>query len=206
MANPKGPKVELPEELVAELEQSAEELDAAEPLTTAGDSEATSPEPEEGDTDELAQLKDKYLRLAADFDNYKRRNLKERQELFNYGNENLIKELLPVVDNLERAIGHLRQAEEASEAKTLLEGVELTHRSLLTALTRSGVAEIEAAGSVFDPKLHEAVRQVESDEHAPGHVVEVLQTGYTLMDRLLRPALVVVASGVPLDSAEEEAD
>ncbi len=199
MSDPKGPKVELPEDLVAELEQSAADTpEPSGPETTAAEASATSAKRAGADEDaasELDELKDKYLRLAADFDNHKRRNLKERQEVFNYGNENLIKELLPVVDNLERAIGHVGGAEEAGEAKPLLEGIELTYRSLMQALEKVGVVQVRPEGGAFDPKLHEAVRQVDTDEHPPGHIVEVMQTGYLLMDRLLRPALVVVAGG-----------
>ena len=197
MSDPKGPKVELPEELVAELEQSAADApEPAAPETTAPEASATADAGGGADEDaasELAALKDRYLRLAADFDNHKRRNLKERQEVFNYGNENLIKELLPVIDNLERAIGHVSREEQVGEAKQLLEGVELTYRSLMQALEKVGVVQVRPEGGAFDPKLHEAVRQVDSEEHAPGDIVEVMQTGYLLMDRLLRPALVVVA-------------
>lgn len=197
MADSKGPKVELPEDLEAELAQAAE----AEPLTSErvaepepGEETEAEPAPAEAGPAELDALRDKYLRLAADFENYKRRNLKERAELFNYGNENLIKELLPVVDNLERALGHARTGEEGSETQALVEGVELTHRSLLQVLERFGVQRVEAEGTEFDPKVHEAVRQIPSDAQPPGHVIEVFQTGYTLKDRLLRPAMVVVAT------------
>jgi molecular chaperone GrpE len=201
MTEAKGPKLDLPDELAAELEGMAEADNDASDAGDPGPGQATTEPPKTDDDPEdleglralLEQTRDRYLRLAADFENTKRRNLKERQDLFNYGNENLIKELLPVVDNLERALGHTRRAEEGEEAQALVEGVELTHRSLLMALEKFGVQRVEALGAEFDPQVHEAVRQVPSAEHPPGRVLEVFQTGYLLKDRLLRPALVTVA-------------
>ncbi len=189
MSDPKGPKIDLPDELVAELDEEAEKPEAQ--------SDGEQPAPEEGEKsseEEAADLKDRYLRLAADFENYKRRTLKERQDLFNYGNESLIKELLETVDNLERAQGHARESEEGIDAESLLEGVDLTHRALMRLLEKFGVQPVQVEGS-FDPQTQEAIRQVETDEHPPGTIVEVYQKGYLLKDRLLRPALVVVATG-----------
>jgi molecular chaperone GrpE len=195
MAKPKGPKIELPTDLAAELEEeTAPQSESApgEPTSPAeAGAEADSAEPPGSELDEL---KDRYLRLAADFENYKRRTLKERENLFNYGNEQLIKELLETVDNLERALTHPKGSEEGVDAKTLLEGVELTHRSLMRALEKSGVQAVEADGERFDPQVHEAVRQVPTEEHPTGTVVAVYQKGYFLKDRLLRPALVGVSS------------
>lgn len=215
MAEPKGPKVELPEGLAEELEQASLEEpetspgpDAATPEATdagEGTAEGTdgggAAEPEEPELSpeqalrlELEELRDRYLRLGADFDNFRRRNLKEREDLHNYANENLIKELLGTVDNLERALQHARDAEGRAEPDTILEGVELTYRSLMQALEKFGVREVETEGAKFDPTVHEAIRQVPSAEHPPGTVVEVFQKGYLLKDRLLRAALVVVSS------------
>ena len=189
MPDPKGPKIDLPDELVAELDEETEKPEAQ------IDGERSAPEEGEKSSEEdAADLKDRYLRLAADFENYKRRTLKERQDLFNYGNESLIKELLETVDNLERAQGHARESEEGIDADTLLEGVDLTHRALMRSLEKFGVQPVQVEGS-FDPQMQEAIRQVETDEHPPGTIVEVYQKGYLLKDRLLRPALVVVATG-----------
>ena len=182
MSEPKGPKVDLPEELMAELEGNRDSA------TDAG----AAPDP--ALSGELAELKDRHLRLAAEFDNFRRRSLRERQDLHNYANENLVKDLLPTVDNLERAVDHGRKEEQRADSENLLQGVELTYRSLLQILSRHGVVEIEALGKPFDPQVHEAVRRVPSSEHAPGTVVEVYQKGYLLKDRLLRPAMVAVAS------------
>ncbi len=196
MSDSKGPKVTLPEELVAELEESTDEAVEIEVEVAAGEAEA--PEAAEGAGDDpaamLEALNEKYLRLAAEFENFKRRSLKERQNLHNYANENLIKELLPVVDNLERAVGHARQ-EDGGDAKSLLEGIELTHRSLMQALDKLGILGIEPEGEQFDPKIHEAIRHAPSDEYGPGIVTAVFQKGYLLKDRLIRAALVAVSSG-----------
>ncbi len=187
MSDTKGPKVELPEELMAELEDTG----GAKP-DTSGEI-ASAPASESALTTDLAELKDKYLRLAAEFDNFRRRNLKERQDLHNYANESLVKELLPAVDNLERAVVHGRKEEQRADSDNLLQGIELTYRSLVQILARFGVVEIEAEGKPFDPQVHEAVRRVATSEHAPGTVLEVYQKGYLLKDRLLRPAMVAVA-------------
>lgn len=181
MSEPKGPKVDMPEELMAELESTG----AAKAEGTANDPALEA---------ELAELRDRHLRLAAEFDNFRRRSLKERQDLHNYAIENLVKDLLPSVDNLDRAVVHGRKEEQRVDSENLLQGVELTHRSLLQILQRHGVVEIEAAGKPFDPQVHEAVRRVPSTEHPPGTVVEVYQKGYLLKDKLLRPAMVAVAS------------
>ncbi len=180
MSDSKGPKVDLPEELIAELEKS-------------GESASESPAENAADVAELADLKERYLRLAAEYDNFRKRNLRERQDLLNYANESIVKDLLPVVDNLERAVIHGRKEEQRADSENLLQGVELTHRSLIQILGRFGVVEIEAAGKPFDPQVHEAVRRVVTSDHAPGTVVEVHQKGYRLKDRLLRPAMVAVA-------------
>jgi len=191
MSDTKGPKVELPEELMAELEEAGgAKPDAAQDPSPEATSAAAS-EPVPGS--ELAELKDRYLRLAAEFDNFRRRNLKERQDLHNYANESLVKELLPAVDNLERAVVHGRKEEQRADSENLLQGVELTYRSLVQILGRFGVVEIEAEGKPFDPQVHEAVRRVATNEHPPGTVLEVYQKGYLLKDRLLRPAMVAVA-------------
>jgi molecular chaperone GrpE len=132
----------------------------------------------------LADLK----RLAADFENYKKRTAREQAALSFRATERLVKELLPIVDDLERALGAAEQHEEAE----LEEGVRLVHRQLASVLEREGLAEIEADGK-FDPHVHEALLSQPSEAEA-GNVIEVLQKGYRLGDRVLRPARVVVAA------------
>jgi molecular chaperone GrpE len=197
MSDTKGPQVELPPELQEELE--TEYADAAQ-----GSAPVAAPAGDEvaGLRAQLEELNDKYLRLAAEYDNFRRRSLRERQDVLRYGNEALMKELLASVDNLERALVHGRREPLGEEGTKLLEGVELTHRSLLATLEKNGVKEVPAPGAPFDPNVHQAVRQVASDTHAAGVVAEVLQKGYVLADRLLRPALVGVSSG-PAEKSEE---
>jgi molecular chaperone GrpE len=191
----KGPKVELPEDLAAALEDAAA---AGEP--TPGKVAAEEGEAAPDLEGELSAARDRHLRLAAEFDNFKRRTLRERQELLSYANENLIKELLPTVDNLERALQHARLAEGEEATRALREGVELTFRSLVSALENAGVTRVEAEGRDFDPQVHEAVQRIPTEEVPPGRVVEVLQPGYTLKGRLLRPALVAVSTKPPSGS------
>ena len=192
----KGPKVSVPDELLAEIEEETEApAETATEIPVADTEEASADDTSDAaaPASELVDLKERYLRLGADFDNFRKRALKERQDLHNYATENLIKELLTTVDSLERAVSHGRQEE--GDAKTLLEGVELTFRSLMQALEKLGLNAVEGVGASFDPEVHEAIRQVPSDEHAAGTVVDVLQKGYLLKDRLLRAALVAVSSG-----------
>jgi molecular chaperone GrpE len=142
---------------------------------------------ESGEDERLAALEDQLLRVAADFENYKKRAAREREEYVTFANERLIKELLPVLDDLERA---LQAASEHEEAK-LEEGVQLVYRALAALLERNGVKEIETDGK-FDPHVHEALLSQPS-EAEQGSVVDVLQKGYTLGDRVVRPARVIVA-------------
>ena len=132
---------------------------------------------------------DRYLRAAADLENLRKRQKREVDDAKVEAKQRVLKEVLPVVDNLERAIEH---ASGASSAAPIVEGVQLVLRQLITAFERLDVTPIEAEGKPFDPNLHEAISQQESDA-APGSVVQVLQRGYRAGDRLLRPALVVVA-------------
>jgi molecular chaperone GrpE len=141
---------------------------------------------------EATASKDRYVRTAADLDNLRRRQLKERQETLQYGHENLVKDLLNTVDNLERAVDHAKGSE-AKDLVALLQGVELAQRELVTVLGKHGVEVIEAEGVAFDPNVHEAVAQIEEGSVPPGSVARVYQKGYRLRDRLLRPARVVVA-------------
>ena len=131
---------------------------------------------------------DSYLRLAADFDNYRKRVAREHAELTKRANERLLNELLPVLDDLERALEAAAQHEEAK----LEEGVQLVHRSLSGVLERHGLTEIEAEGT-FDPHVHEALLTQPGEGAEEGAVLQVLQKGYKLGERVLRPARVIVA-------------
>lgn len=131
---------------------------------------------------------DRLLRLAADFENYKKRAARERQEYVALANERLLKELIPILDDLERALNAAEQHEEAQ----LEDGVRLVHRSLASLLERQGVKEIATDGK-FDPHVHEALLAQPAEDKEQGDVVDVIQKGYTLGDRVVRPARVIVA-------------
>ena len=139
--------------------------------------------------------KEEYLRLLqrtrADFENYRRRIDRERRDFINRANERLFLELLPVLDNMERAL----QVEGEPSAAAIIEGVELIYRQFLEILKREGVTPIEAQGKPFNPEVHEAVLQVEDAAAEAGTVVEEVQRGYMLHDRVLRPSMVKVAKG-----------
>jgi molecular chaperone GrpE len=142
---------------------------------------------------------DLYVRTYAEMENIKRRGIKEREELAKYANESLIKEILPVIDNLEKAISHAKDDENSS---ALIEGLELTRDGLMRTLEKAGLEKVEAMGKPFDPNFHEAVSQQRDDTIAPGHVMIELQKGYALNGRLIRPSTVVISSGK--DTNEEK--
>jgi molecular chaperone GrpE len=142
--------------------------------------------------EEARQANDRWLRERADAENLKKRAAREQSDAVRYGIERLVRDLLPIVDNLERAI---QAAEGGGNGKPLVEGVSLVLKGMLDVLSRHGVSRVEAEGTRFDPTHHEAVAHVESAAHEPNAVVEEHQPGYRLHDRLLRPALVTVAKG-----------
>ena len=152
----------------------------------------------------LTALQDQIVRLQADFDNFRRRALKEREEAHQYGHENLVKDLLATVDNLDRAIEHARKSD-GGDFEGMLQGLELVQRELLAALANHGMSEIEAEDMAFDPNVHEAMAQREDDSVPVNTVIEVFQKGYRLRDRLLRPARVVVSKQAE-DDGEGEAE
>ena len=145
---------------------------------------------------------DRFLRLSAEFENFKKRMEKEKTDAYKFGTENLIKELLPVLDNLERAIDH----GEAKDPQGLLEGVDMTLKGFLAALEKIGVSPVDASGKEFDPNLHEAVMVQEDAHHPAGTVLTQLQKGYTLHNRLIRPAMVVVSKRPELGPEEDSLD
>jgi molecular chaperone GrpE len=133
---------------------------------------------------------DRFVRQVAELENFKKRSTREKDEAVRFANESLVRDLLPVIDNLERAVAH---AQGGGNGKPLVEGVEMVLKGLLDVLAKHGVAQILAVGQPFDPEKHEAMAQVESENHAPNTVIEEHHKGYLLKDRLLRPALVTVA-------------
>jgi molecular chaperone GrpE len=139
---------------------------------------------------EAARLKDAWLRTAADFDNFRKRTRREIEDARRGGREDLIRALLPVFDNLERA---LQSAQRTSDVKAMAEGLKMVERQFVDALGREGITRVPTVGHPFDPTVHEAIQQVESGDHVPGTVLAEVQPGYTQGDRLLRAAMVVVA-------------
>ena len=141
-------------------------------------------------TKEAEENYTRLLRLAADMENLRKRQERERAELLQFANENLVKELLPVVDNLERALDHGRQL---AAPKALLEGIEMVHHGFLKVLDRFGVTAHDSLGQQFDPAFHSAMMEEEAPDVPDGSVTKELQKGYLMNQRLLRPAMVVVA-------------
>ncbi len=140
--------------------------------------------------EEIKQLHDRILRMAAEMENTRKRLEREKSECISFANEGMIRGLLPVIDNLERAVQH---GEEDATCRGLLEGVRLTLKSFGEVLGKFGCVPFDAVGKTFDPNFHEAVMQQESSEHPENTILQELQKGYTLHDRLLRPATVIVS-------------
>ncbi|TYO96817.1 molecular chaperone GrpE [Geothermobacter ehrlichii] len=200
-------KTETPVEEV-QAAPAAGEPPAGQQAAAAADDRA--PSDMERLQDELTAAKDEarknwdlYLRSQADMENFRKRMQREKQEMARFANEGLLRELLPVMDNLQRAVDHAR--EEQAEATALLEGVEMTLSQFARTLEKFGVTPVEAIGKPFDPSCHEAMGQVVSEEVPPNTVAQELQKGYRLHDRLLRPALVMV-SKAPETGASVEAE
>ncbi|WP_044339597.1 nucleotide exchange factor GrpE [Rossellomorea aquimaris] len=178
------------QEAKEEKSEAVEEVFAEEPQVE----EVT--EGEQHESDELSQLEEKlnesenrYLRLRADFDNFRRRVNVENEAKEKYRAQGLITELLPALDNFERA---LNIEADNDQTKTLLQGMEMVHRSIVEALKKEGVEPIEAVGQQFDPHLHQAVMQTEEENVDSNVVVEEFQKGYKLKDRVIRPSMVKV--------------
>jgi molecular chaperone GrpE len=133
---------------------------------------------------------DKFLRVYAEFENYKKRMEKDKADFLKYANEELIKELLAVIDNLERAVA---QAKEKAEPVSLIQGVEMILKQMKDILEKNGLREVQALGEPFDPNFHEAMMHEIAEEHEENTVIDELQKGYVLRDRLIRPALVKVS-------------
>jgi molecular chaperone GrpE len=145
---------------------------------------------------EKRELHDRLLRTAAEFDNFKKRTKKEMDEAATRGREQLLKELLPALDNLERALKH------APPGDPLAVGVQQTEKQLLQALEKFGVVRFSSLGKPFDPSVHDAIQQVETSDHPPGSVAQEFASGYMIGARLLRPAMVAVAKAPAAASAE----
>ena len=172
------------------LEESQnEEISQEEQIETE---EATEIDPLEAAQAEAAEYKDKYLRAHADFENAKRRLEKDKMNAVAYANESFAKDILAVIDSFENALNSIEGADEEHSSEVLekmKEGVSLTYEQLKKVLEKNHIKEINCEGE-FDPEVHQAIMQIESDEHKSGDIVQVMQKGYTIKDRVLRPAMV----------------
>ncbi|HMQ11231.1 MAG TPA: nucleotide exchange factor GrpE [Oligoflexia bacterium] len=135
---------------------------------------------------------DRYVRLSADFENFRKRVQKEKSDLIKYGHESLMIDLLPVIDNFQRAVEHAKQAKDIEAIQT---GIQMIFNQLINNLEKHGVSSKSAKGKEFDPNQHEAISHVESDDVDSNHIIEEMQKAYFLHDKLLRPALVSVSKG-----------
>lgn len=142
---------------------------------------------------ELAEANNKYLRLYADFDNFRKKVMKDKEELAKYANESLLFELLTFIDNLEMALKHAKENTNSDTVESLVTGVDNTLRGLGKMLEKFGLTPIEAAGQAFDPTYHHAMSQVERNDLESGMVVEEFRKGYQYKDKVLRPTLVSVS-------------
>ena len=197
----KKKKKDIAEEIIEDEIQPEEQEPAQSESAAPVQDEADSPEvdsaseAEKSPLEEIQSKADEYLagwqRERAEFANYKKRVDRERETTYKNAAGGVIKRFFPVMDDMERALKN-RPAE--GEGADWAEGIELIYRKLLSILEAEGIAPIEAEGSIFDPHLHEAVMKIPSDEHETEHIIEVLQQGYRIGERVLRPATVVVAA------------
>ncbi|MFZ2490889.1 MAG: nucleotide exchange factor GrpE [Thermoanaerobaculia bacterium] len=172
------------EDIEREMHEAAEEAVAGKPGATDPDAIAAAQQ-------EAQELRDRYVRVLADFDNFRKRSEREKQDFFKYALGGIMKDLLPVIDNFDRALEH------AEEGDDFHKGVLMIYKQLFDTLQKNGLKPVDEAGIRFDPNVHEAVVR-EDDPTVPSHtVVAVLQKGYFLHDRLVRPAMVKVAVGGP---------
>lgn len=203
----KGKKIEINSEAQAEKpaeeEQDRQEAQAASGRSQDAETAENAPDEETPESvdfeerltaaEEEARMNyDRYVRLAAEFDNFRKRAAREMQDYKKFAHEKLVRELLPVVDNLERAL--LSAENPASQDEGLKEGVELTLREILRVLDKFGVKPIQSLNEPFDPAYHQAMMQEPRDNVPENTVISEMQKGYTMQDRLLRPAMVIVSS------------
>ncbi len=178
---------EAEEEAKAEAAEEAEEKAEAEEVEETAEDKAAD---EEASAEE--QESERYMRLMAEFQNFKRRAAKEKTDIHAFANERIVNDLLPVLDNFERALGQEAEASENEELKNYAKGMELIFEQLKGALEKAGVKEIEALGEDFDPNVHNAVMTEQTDEYEDGKISKVMQKGYKLNDRVVRPSMVAV--------------
>ena len=138
----------------------------------------------------MQEYEQRLVRLQAEFENYKKRTSKEKEDIYKFASEDLVKALLPVLDNFERALDSMKENQEVSD--NYLKGIDMVYQQLIQALEKEGVKEIKALGEVFDPNYHHAVFQESKEDCEDNSIIEVFQKGYTLKDRVIRPSMVKV--------------
>lgn len=191
-----SPKKKSPKNVQFETDESAEttaKVNPEEENEVSGDenSEEALSEKILAIEKEAHENYDRFLRVSAEFENHKKRTDREMAEFRKYANETFVKAMLPVVDNLQRAIASAK--EKGAKNGGLVEGVQLTLKDMLEVFDKFRVKPIEALGEIFDPTYHQAVQQEETENHTDNTIIRELQTGYTIHDRLLRPSMVIVA-------------
>jgi molecular chaperone GrpE len=179
----------------------------AAPIETAAETTATETGTEEdlrarleARGKEAAENYDRYLRAAAELDNYRKRAARDKEDAIKYGNEKLIKDILPILDSLDRALHQTADLSARNNFEAFQQGLELIHTQILGCLERHGVVKIAAKGEEFDPEKHEALMQVQTPEMESNRVVDEYESGYTLHGRLLRPSKVSVSKNVSQDT------
>jgi len=193
------------EQPVEEAETAGEEAREQDP---AADRQGESPEERIRALEaEAAELKEQALRARAEVENVLRRTEREKQDITAYAISDFARTLLPVADNLRRALDTVpEKAREQQHVKALIEGVEMTEKELLAALEKHGIRKVDPAGEKFDHNFHQAMAEVDAPDKSPGTVVDVYQPGYVIKDRLLRPAMVTVAKKTSQPSEGESVD
>ena len=182
-----------PSDVEPELEEAPEAVDSVEEDVAADGSEEADGNEAEGDAeDEAANLKGQLMRLRADFDNFRKRTTRERGEVAQRANENIIFEMLTVIDHMDLAI---QSAAGSEEADPYVQGFQMVSTQLFSTLEKFGLSRVAVDGAEFDPNIHEAISQIPSDEVNEGVIVDCTRAGYLLGDKLLRAAQVVVSSG-----------
>ena len=172
------------QEILNEAENEVkEEVEAAE------DAQAEEVSKEAEAEAKMAQMKDQLLRTMAEFDNYRKRTTKEKEQIFNRGMSYVVEAILPVIDNFERALSAAKDRDD-----NFVKGVEMTYNQMLSALKNLGVEQMDSIGQTFDPHFHDAMQHVEDDQYGENEIVEVLQKGYTRGDKVIRYAVVKVAN------------
>ena len=191
MSNPFNKNEENIEKNVEEINEAVENTENKEQEENSNTEEETSTNENEELQKKYDELNNQYIRLAADFDNYRKRQAQERESLLKYGAENTLKKIIEVLDNFDRGAKANETIEDCEKVK---ESFNLVHKQLLDVLAKAGLETIEAEGKEFDPNFHEAVMQTPTSDYPEHTIIAELQKGYKLEDRVLRPSLVNVAT------------